>query len=163
MRQLKPYLAVLILAVAVAALPGCSYNKFVSQEETVKAQWAQVQNQLQRRNDLVEDAYLGRRREWFACACCPPNIMRLVASLGAYVATTTDAGLQLHQRLLDVILVCNVSDDLLQNILNSYQPGSASIFIHNNRQLQLLPPELVQQFIDFFSFRYIVGWSKHFL
>ena len=34
-------------------LSGCSYNKFVSQEEAVKAQWAQVQNQLQRRNDLI--------------------------------------------------------------------------------------------------------------
>jgi LemA protein len=33
--------------------PGCSYNRFVSQEEAVKAQWAQVQNQLQRRNDLI--------------------------------------------------------------------------------------------------------------
>ncbi|MDP4503317.1 glycoside hydrolase family 127 protein [Nonomuraea turcica] len=54
-------------------------------------------NPLQRRNDLVEDAYLGRRREWFACACCPPNIMRLVASLGGYLATETASGLQLHQ------------------------------------------------------------------
>jgi LemA protein len=43
------------LAVVLAALPitGCSYNRFVSQEEAVKAQWAQVQNQLQRRNDLI--------------------------------------------------------------------------------------------------------------
>jgi LemA protein len=34
-------------------LGGCSYNRFVSQEEAVKAQWAQVENQLQRRNDLI--------------------------------------------------------------------------------------------------------------
>src|SRR5207249_8121139 len=41
--------------VALVALPlsGCSYNKFVGQEEAVKAQWAQVENQLQRRNDLI--------------------------------------------------------------------------------------------------------------
>jgi LemA protein len=41
--------------VALLALPlgGCSYNRFVSQEETIKAQWAQVENQLQRRNDLI--------------------------------------------------------------------------------------------------------------
>ncbi len=32
---------------------GCSYNRFVSQEEAVKAQWAQVENQLKRRNDLI--------------------------------------------------------------------------------------------------------------
>ena len=29
-----------------------------------------------------------RRRPWFACACCPPNIMRLLASLQHYLATT---------------------------------------------------------------------------
>ncbi len=34
-------------------MTGCSYNTFVSQEEAIKAQWAQVQNQLQRRNDLI--------------------------------------------------------------------------------------------------------------
>jgi LemA protein len=47
--------AVRLVVLALAALPltGCSYNKFVSQEEAVKAQWAQVQNQLQRRNDLI--------------------------------------------------------------------------------------------------------------
>jgi len=44
-----------VIALAVVAMPltGCSYNKFVSQEEAVKAQWAQVENQLQRRNDLI--------------------------------------------------------------------------------------------------------------
>ena len=43
------------LLVTLAALPlaGCSYNRFVSQEEAIKAQWAQVENQLQRRNDLI--------------------------------------------------------------------------------------------------------------
>ena len=44
-----------VIALAVVAMPltGCSYNTFVSQEEAVKAQWAQVENQLQRRNDLI--------------------------------------------------------------------------------------------------------------
>jgi len=39
----------------------------------------------------------GTRPPWFACACCPPNIMRTVASLGGYLATCSDTGLQLHQ------------------------------------------------------------------
>ena len=43
----------LILVVALVPLTGCSYNKFVGQEEAIKAQWAQVENQLQRRNDLI--------------------------------------------------------------------------------------------------------------
>jgi LemA protein len=47
--------AVQLLAISMLAVPltGCSYNKFVGQEESVKSQWAQVQNQLQRRNDLI--------------------------------------------------------------------------------------------------------------
>jgi DUF1680 family protein len=36
------------------------------------------------------------RRGWFDCACCPTNIMRMLASLGGYVATTDADGLQLH-------------------------------------------------------------------
>src|SRR5438094_1275182 len=46
-------LQMLTLALAAMPLTGCSYNKFVGQEEAIKAQWAQVQNQLQRRNDLI--------------------------------------------------------------------------------------------------------------
>jgi len=44
-------LAVLVLV--AASLSGCSYNKFTTQEEAIKAAWAEVQNQLQRRNDLI--------------------------------------------------------------------------------------------------------------
>jgi len=39
--------------VATTASTGCSYNTFVSKEEAIKTQWAQVENQLQRRNDLI--------------------------------------------------------------------------------------------------------------
>ncbi len=42
-----------VLALLALPLTGCSYNKFVGQEEAIKAQWAQVENQLQRRNDLI--------------------------------------------------------------------------------------------------------------
>jgi LemA protein len=48
----RSLLAVLLLLSAFGT-SGCSYNRFVSQEEAVKAQWAQVQNVLQRRNDLI--------------------------------------------------------------------------------------------------------------
>src|SRR6195952_4522531 len=43
----------LMVALAAISVSGCSYNTFVSQEEAIKTQWAQVQNQLQRRNDLI--------------------------------------------------------------------------------------------------------------
>jgi DUF1680 family protein len=33
------------------------------------------------------------RRPWYACACCPPNIARLIASLGGYLYAQTDSDL----------------------------------------------------------------------
>src|SRR5712692_4561618 len=53
--QITRRTAARVVALALAALPltGCSYNRFVGQEEAIKAQWAQVENQLQRRNDLI--------------------------------------------------------------------------------------------------------------
>jgi LemA protein len=53
MTALRRVLAGLALTVAAMAASGCSYNTFVSQDEGIKAQWAQVENQLQRRNDLI--------------------------------------------------------------------------------------------------------------
>ena len=35
------------------ALSGCSYNKFTSGEENIKGKWSQVENELQRRHDLI--------------------------------------------------------------------------------------------------------------
>src|SRR4249919_3016878 len=45
--------AAVLVALMATGLSGCSYNKFVGQEEAIKTQWAQVENQLQRRNDLI--------------------------------------------------------------------------------------------------------------
>jgi DUF1680 family protein len=49
-------------------------------------------------NGVVE--HLGRggplRQPWNSCACCPPNVMRLISSIGHYFATRTTDGLQLH-------------------------------------------------------------------
>jgi LemA protein len=49
----RTLMQMVVLAAAALPLTGCSYNTFVSQEQAIKAQWAQVENQLQRRNDLI--------------------------------------------------------------------------------------------------------------
>lgn len=42
-----------IVVTMALAVSGCSYNKFTGQEEALKTALAEVQNQLQRRNDLI--------------------------------------------------------------------------------------------------------------
>ncbi len=72
------------------------YNGFAGAIATGGTRFFYV-NPLQRRIDHFEKDDPGRRREWFSCACCPPNIMRLVASLQNYLATVGRDTLYLHQ------------------------------------------------------------------
>ena len=53
MRTARLLVAALIVMAGGLTVAGCSYNRFTGSEEAIKAQWAQVQNQLQRRNDLI--------------------------------------------------------------------------------------------------------------
>ncbi|MFI5366090.1 MAG: LemA family protein [Candidatus Binatia bacterium] len=41
------------VVLVLTTLSGCGYNKMVSMREAIDAAWAQVENQLQRRNDLI--------------------------------------------------------------------------------------------------------------
>jgi len=46
-------LGIAVVTMLTAGASGCSYNTFVTQEEAIKTQWSEVENQLQRRNDLI--------------------------------------------------------------------------------------------------------------
>lgn len=49
----RPLIGIAVVLVAGLAGSSCSYNTFTAQEEGIKGQWAQVDNQLQRRSDLI--------------------------------------------------------------------------------------------------------------
>ena len=57
-------------------------------------------------NPLVSPGGI-ERPEWYGCACCPPNVMRQIALLGHYIATTCQDGLQIHQ-----YIASEIADDL---------------------------------------------------
>lgn len=44
----------------------------------------------------LEDDGGHRRQQWFGCACCPPNIARLLASLPGYFYGASDEGVWVH-------------------------------------------------------------------
>jgi uncharacterized protein len=72
------------------------YNGFASSTATGGTRFFYV-NPLERRADHFEKDDPGRRREWFNCACCPPNIMRTMASLQHYLATVSGGSLYVQQ------------------------------------------------------------------
>jgi LemA protein len=48
----RRYAPILIILMAAGCGP-CGYNRIVNEEQQVEAAWSQVENQLQRRNDLI--------------------------------------------------------------------------------------------------------------
>src|SRR6185503_7709704 len=52
--------------------------------------------QLRTGHDGSNEDAPSQRLPWYSCACCPPNVARLFASLHGYVATIDDEGVQLH-------------------------------------------------------------------
>jgi hypothetical protein len=74
------------------------HNGFISGVSLSGAEYFYV-NPLQLRTGAHPDENRSPahgRRGWFDCACCPPNIMRTLASLDSYLATTDADGVQLH-------------------------------------------------------------------
>ena len=52
--------------------------------------------QLRTGHDGSREDAPSQRLSWYSCACCPPNLARLMASLHTYLATGDHEGLQLH-------------------------------------------------------------------
>ncbi|WUH89541.1 glycoside hydrolase family 127 protein [Streptomyces sp. NBC_00433] len=74
------------------------FNGFLAGVSLDGESWLYV-NPLQVRDGHTDTGgdQSARRTRWFRCACCPPNVMRLLASLEHYIASTDAGGLQIHQ------------------------------------------------------------------
>lgn len=93
----KGLVALIIVAVCIFAIFGFyknTYNSLVAQEENVSAQWAEVQNQYQRRLDLI------------------PN---LVATVKGYAKHESDVFTQVSEARSKAGGQINISDEVLSD------------------------------------------------
>jgi LemA protein len=51
--MMRKALQAAVIGIVALTLSGCSYNKFTTQEEAIKGSWGEVQNQIQRRSELI--------------------------------------------------------------------------------------------------------------
>jgi DUF1680 family protein len=105
------------------------YNGFLSGVSLDGHRYFYV-NPLQSRG---KDPWLGRkyieRQEWHGCACCPPNVMRLLSSLGHYVATSDAGGLQIHQYMPTSIIFSGASGSTRRLCLTTRYPWQGEVRI----------------------------------
>lgn len=82
-----------VLALALLAVTGCGYNAIQGADEDVKARWAQVENQYQRRLDLV------------------PNLVRTVKGAANFERETLQAVIEARAKATQVRIDSGVIDD----------------------------------------------------
>jgi DUF1680 family protein len=70
-----------------------------------------------------------RRRSWFPCACCPPNVMRVLASLDRYLLTTSERAIQIQQYVAGAYAVTLADGDRVAFTLLTEYPWDGEVRI----------------------------------
>ena len=104
MKKLK-YI-ILIAIVGVFTLSSCGYNSMVNKQESVTAQWAQVQNAYQRRADLI------------------PNLVSTVKGYASHEQETFTAVIEARSRATQVNIN---SEDLTEEGIQQYQKAQEQV------------------------------------
>lgn len=74
------------------------------------------------------------RRKWFGCACCPPNIARLICSIGEYCFTENDSMLFIHQFIGGRVDAANAELEIVSEYAEN---GRVSIKVSPKKMLTL--------------------------
>ena len=97
---------ILIAVIGVFTLSSCGYNSMVNKEESVTAQWGQVQNAYQRRADLI------------------PNLVSTVKGYASHEQETFTAVVDARARATQI----NVNpEDLTEERLQQYQQAQGQL------------------------------------
>ena len=107
MNRLTRRLVPALLLGALLGLGGCGINNIPTYDEAVKAQWAQVQNQYQRRADLV------------------PNLVETVKGFAAQERETLQAVVEARAKVSQM----NVDADIVNNpeALQAFEQNQAAL------------------------------------
>jgi LemA protein len=99
----------IILALTIALFaPGCGYNTMVSEQEAVEAGWSEVENQLQRRNDLIPNlvatvkGFAAQEKEIFIGVAKARNQIEVATDRGEQIAAANALSASLS-RLVGVV------------------------------------------------------------
>src|SRR5690606_6803637 len=90
---LSRFRALVLVSIAALAVSGCGYNDVITQDEAVKAGWAEVQNQYQRRADLV------------------PNLVKTVKGAANFEKETLEAVVQARSKVGSLQVDSSITED----------------------------------------------------
>jgi LemA protein len=102
----KGWIVIIVILAALALWGVTAYNGFVKREEAVKQAWAQVENQYQRRADLI------------------PNLVNTVKGYAAHESSTLEGVIAARARATQVTVN---PDDLSPEAIAQYQAAQGQV------------------------------------
>lgn len=94
---MKYFVRAILATIITALLSSCSYNSMVEADENINAQWAKVENQYQRRADLV------------------PNLVNTVKGYAAHESETLEAVIAARSKATQITVdPANLTEENLQ-------------------------------------------------
>ena len=94
---MKYFVRAILATIIAALLSSCSYNSMVEADENINAQWAKVENQYQRRADLV------------------PNLVNTVKGYAAHESETFEAVIAARSKATQITVdPANLTEENLQ-------------------------------------------------
>lgn len=93
-------------SIMAVSFSGCGYNGMVSREEAIDSKWAQVENQYQRRSDLI------------------PNIVETVKGSADFEQSTLEGVIEARSKATSIQLS---AEDLSQENLDKFQAAQSQL------------------------------------
>lgn len=93
LRIVKNTAVIFALVGSASAVSGCGYNDVITEDENVKAAWAEVQNQYQRRADLI------------------PNLVKTVKAAGEFEKDTLQGVIDARSKVGQMKVDSSIVDD----------------------------------------------------
>ncbi len=113
---MRNFVRVLFAIVIAASFSSCSYNSIVEADENINAQWAKVENQYQRRADLV------------------PNLVNTVKGYASHESETLEAVIAARSKATQITVdPTNLTEENLQK----YQAAQGELSSALNKLLSI--------------------------
>ena len=113
---MRNFVRVLFAIVITASFSSCSYNSIVEADENINAQWAKVENQYQRRADLV------------------PNLVNTVKGYASHESETLEAVIAARSKATQITVdPTNLTEENLQK----YQAAQGELSSALNKLLSI--------------------------
>ncbi len=106
MKRIYNLISAVLLVFVASSLTGCNYNSLVEQQQAVDQSWAEVENQYQRRADLI------------------PNLVNTVKGYAAHESSTFEKVTEARAKATSITIN---ADDLNEETLAKFQKAQGEL------------------------------------